>query len=36
MLAIAATRNSGMSLGDAMSLSLVEAYLAVGANFNGD
>ena len=36
MLAVHVTRNSGMSLSDAMSLSLVEAYLALGANFRGN
>jgi hypothetical protein len=35
MMAIAVTRNSGMTLSDAMSLTLVEAYLALGANFRG-
>jgi hypothetical protein len=35
MMAVAITRGSGMSLADAMSLTLVEAYLALGANFNG-
>lgn len=35
MMAVAITRNSGMTLSDAMSLTLVEAYLALGANFRG-
>lgn len=35
MLAVAVTRNSGMTLSDAMSLSLVEAYLALGAILDG-
>jgi hypothetical protein len=35
MMAIAITRGSGMTLSDAMSLTLVEAYLALGANFSG-
>ena len=36
MLAIKVTQNSGMSLGDALSLTLVEAYLVLGANFRGN
>jgi|TARA_R110000868_G_scaffold253061_2_gene509786 hypothetical protein len=35
MLAIAVTKNSGLTLGDALSLTLVEAYLSLGANFRG-
>jgi hypothetical protein len=35
MMAVAITRNSGMTLSDALSLTLVEAYLALGANFRG-
>jgi len=35
MLAIAVTRNCGVTLAEAMGLTLVEAYLALGANFRG-
>ena len=35
MLALAVTRNSGITLTEALSLSLVEAYLALGATFSG-
>jgi len=35
MLAIAVSSESGISLTDSMSLTLVEAYKALGANFCG-
>lgn len=35
MMAIAVTRNCGMTLTEALGLTLVEAYLSLGANFNG-
>jgi hypothetical protein len=36
MLAIHVAKNSGITLSEAMSLTLVEAYLALGANFRGN
>ena len=36
MLAIHVTRNSGLTLSEAMSLTLVEAWLALGAKINGN
>jgi hypothetical protein len=35
MLALAVTKNAGIGLREAMSLSLVEAYLALGATISG-
>lgn len=35
MLAIAVVRETGMSLADALSLTLVEAWLSMGAEFYG-
>jgi len=35
MLALAVTKHSGITLREAMSLSLVEAYLALGATIGG-
>jgi hypothetical protein len=35
MLAIAVCRDSHIGLAEALQLSLVEAYLALGANFGG-
>jgi hypothetical protein len=35
MLAIAVSRENGIALSEAMSLTLVEAYLSLGATFHG-
>lgn len=35
MLAISVTRNSGLTLAEAMSLTLVEAWLTLGATIDG-